>query len=63
MKHLSIQKMDYLRLTHIVGGSFMKDFGKNATRDYTDVIPYKDSYNGWVQTCKSTMSSRKATKR
>ena len=33
-----------LRLTHIVGGSFVKDFGKNATRDYTDAIPYKDSY-------------------
>ncbi len=33
-----------LRLTHIVGGSFVKDFGKNATRNYTDAIPYKDSY-------------------
>ena len=33
-----------LRLTHIVGGSFVKDWEKNGTRNYTDAIPYKDSY-------------------
>ena len=33
-----------LRLTHIVGGSFVKDWEKNDTRNYTDAIPYKDSY-------------------
>ena len=32
-----------LRLTHIVGGSFVKDWD-GGTRNYTDAIPYKDSY-------------------